>query len=276
MSTNILWQDLENQLSDMVESFPGVAGICVRSLDKTHDIQINANEVFPTASTIKIHILTRLLYRAERGELDMKQKFHITPDMKVVGSGILAHLDDDIEMSLENLAILMITISDNTATNMCIDLAGINDTNLLLRQMGLTQTTLRRKMQDPESISKSKENVATPAECVSMLECLSENLPSKKVATRCLQILKKPNAGPLKRVVPPTITVASKPGGMEKVQCDAGIVFLPRFPYAVAIMSKFGMLDSLDHTDYILDIAQLIFDTAKTINDSNEFGLGIS
>ena len=66
----------------------------------------------------------------------------------------------------------MIIVSDNTATNLCIDMAGIEGTNALLRDLGLTATTLRRKMQDKAAVARNDENVSTPVECITMLEHL--------------------------------------------------------------------------------------------------------
>ena len=141
--------------------------------------------------------------------------------------------------------------------------------------MGLSATTLQRKMQDADAIAQNRENVATPAECVTMLLALHRGQPSAKVAEACLEILTKPKDGPLNRAIPPGIPVANKPGGMERVQCDAGIVFLPRAPYAVAIMSKFSMVDALQQRQFIVDIARIVHETMSTLDTTNKFGLGV-
>ena len=275
MSDELMWQGLKRRVANMVRQFPGVAGVCVSDLSGKHGIALNGDEEFPTASTIKIHVLTQLLLRAERGEVDMGQKILITSAMHVPGSGVLSQLDGDVELTLHDLAVLMIVVSDNTATNLCIDTAGIQETNALLRDMGLSATTLRRKMQDPEAIAQNRENVATPAECVTMLLALHRGQPSANVAQGCLEILKKPKDGPLGKAIPPGVPLANKPGGMERVQCDAGIVYLPRTPYAVAIMSKFGMVDALQQRQFIVDIARIVHETMSTLDTTNKFGLGV-
>ena len=275
MSDELMWQGLKRRVANMVRQFPGVAGVCVSGLSGKHGIALNGDEEFPTASTIKIHVLTQLLSRAQRGEVDMGRKIRITPDMHVPGSGVLSQLDGDVELTLHNLAVLMIVVSDNTATNLCIEAAGIQETNALLRNMGLSATTLQRKMQDADAIAQNRENVATPAECVTMLLALHRGQPSAKVAQACLEIIKKPKDGPLNRAIPPGIPVANKPGGMERVQCDAGIVFLPRAPYAVAIMSKFSMVDALQQRQFIVDIARIVHETMSTLDTTNKFGLGV-
>ncbi len=275
MAPQLIWQQLESELRGTLQGFPGVAGICIQEIGGQNRISIHGNEPFPTASTIKIHILAQLFAKSEKGELDMHSKIVITDEMRVPGSGILSHLHGHVELTLYNLAVLMIALSDNTATNLCIDLAGMEDTNNLVRSMGLRATTLRRKMQDPDAISQSRENVSTPDECVAMLMALQQGRPSSYVARETLEVLKKPKDAPLNKVVPPEIPLANKPGGMDRVQCDAGIVYLPRKPYIVAIMTKYGMLDAMEHRQFIVDTSRLVHETMSTLDATNDYGLGL-
>lgn len=75
--TNLLWQRLQSQLETKVAAFPGVAGIALLEAGEGLAINIHAKEIFPTASTIKIHVLARLLQRAEAGELDLAERVTI-------------------------------------------------------------------------------------------------------------------------------------------------------------------------------------------------------
>lgn len=275
MSDVALWQRLEHIVARKVDEFPGVAGVCLKDLARGGGFTIRGDEEFPTASTIKIHVLTQLLLREERGEIDLGQMVRLTPEVHVPGSGVIIHLEGEIELSWLNVATLMIIVSDNTATNLCIDLAGIDATNVLLRQLGLTRTTLRRKMQDHEAVARNEENIATPVECVDMLELLYTGKPTPGVAERCLSILKKPKNGPLNRAIPNTVPLANKPGGMERVRCDAGIVYLPRRPYAVAIMSKFALCERMEHERFIIDVAQTIHQTMVALDSTSDYGQGI-
>jgi beta-lactamase class A len=269
------WQRLEAKVGALCAAFPGVMGVFVKELEGDHSLAVRGDEVFPMASTIKIHVLTRLLLRAERGELDLDQKIAITPEMLAQGSGILGHLDGEIELTVLNLANLMIMVSDNTATNFCIDLAGMAETNAMLRELGLAHTMLRRKMEDQAAVVRNEENVATPAEAVAMLEQLYRGRPTPGVAEQGLSILKKPNRGLIQRSLPEEV-VASKPGGMAQVRCDAGIVFLPRRPYALAVMTKYGLGHPLDAEFAVMGVVRDVHETMAALDRSSLFGQGIS
>ena len=275
MSNTLLWERLEERVTRKIGKFAGVAGIAVKDLTGGQTLSVNGDEVFPTASTIKIHVLTQLLTRAERGELDLDQTMRITSEMHVPGSGVLASMERDVELTVLDVAVLMIIVSDNTATNLCIDMAGIEGTNALLRGMGLTATTLRRKMQDKAAVARNDENVSTPVECVAMLEHLQAGRPSPQVAEQCLAILKKSKSSPLSQVVPNSIPLANKPGGMDRVRCDAGIVYLPNRPYAIAVMTKFALGTVQQQDRFIVDVADTVHRTMLALDTTNEFGLGV-
>lgn len=129
-------------------------------------------------------------------------------------------------------------------------------------------------MQDYDAVARSDENVATPAECVAMLEHLYNGRPTQQVAEQCLTILKKPNRGPIQRALP-DVSVASKPGGMTRVRCDAGIVFLPRRPYIIAVMTKYGLGHPLDQEMAVVDVVRTVHETMVALDDSSVFGQGI-
>lgn len=271
MSGNQLWRRLERQLHGLVDQFPGVAGIALRDLIGGLTLQINGEDLFPTASTIKIHVLAQLLARAERGEVDLQERIPL-PAKLTLGSGVLTYLEGPLELTLLDVAILMIIVSDNTATNLCIDRAGIEETNELLRGMGLTSTQLRRKMMDHIAAVREQENVSTPVELAQMLSMLYEGKPSTWVAQKCLEILKKPTLGFLDRGLPEGIEIANKPGWVEAARCDAGLIYLPRRPYTLAVMTKYSLCDIVAHEDFIARVASTVHATMEMLDQTNRYG----
>jgi beta-lactamase class A len=272
MSGNRLWERLEGQLNGLIEEFPGVAGVAVRDLTGGLALQINGDDLFPMASTIKIHVLAQLLTRAERGEIDLQERITALPPDPALGDGVLVYLEGPFSLTLLDVAILMIIVSDNTATNLCIDRAGIEGTNELLRGMGLTSTRLRRKMMDHIAAVREQENVSTPLELVEMLSMLYEGKPSAWVAQKCLEILKKPKLGYLDRALPPGVAIANKPGSVEAARCDAGLVYLPRRPYVIAVMTKYSMCGTVAHEDFIARTGSTVHATMEMLDRSNRYG----
>ena len=271
----LLWSQLQDRVQEELADCPGVAGFCLQDLASQTTMGWHEEEMFPVASTIKIPILVTLLARAEKGEVDLQERIALTPDMLVPGSGVLTYLEGPLDLSVLDIAQLMIMVSDNTATNLCIDWAGMDATNKLMDSLGLSQTRIRRKMQDHESVARNLENISTPTDAVRLMQALYEGRPSSGVAEQALAILKKPNRGPIERAMEPGVAVSNKPGGMERVRCDAGIVWLQRHPYALAVMSKFGMEHPYRQENRLVAVVQLIHEYMVAIDRSSGWGQGI-
>jgi beta-lactamase class A len=272
MSEDLLWGRLHDDLEQAVARFAGVAGIALLDLASGRDLAINGDELFPTASTIKIHILTQLLLCAQRGEIDLAERLVIDPAEHVLGSGVLAHLAGPVELTLLDVAILMIIVSDNTATNICLRIAGLEASNQMLDGLGLEQTRVRRKMMDQLAAVQEQENVSTPNELVRMLALLRQGRPEASAAAKTLEILHKPKRGILNVALPDDIGIANKPGYVDGARCDVGIVELPRRPYIVAIMSKYALGSASEHEQALVEMARRIHQTFVALNRSNRFG----
>jgi len=270
--TNLLWQRLAEQLQEKVAHFPGVAGIALQEIHEGFTVDINADEIFPTASTIKIHVLMKLLQRAEAGEIDLSERITPDPTMHALGSGVIAHLEGPLTLTLRDMATLMMIASDNTATNICIDYAGIDGTNALIQEMGLQKTMLRRKMMDTAATMQEQENVATPAELIALLALLHEGQPTVAVAAQTLAIMKKHNSGFIDRAVPATIAVANKPGWIDAVMCDAALIYLPRRPYLLAVMTTYALCTAAEQEYFIVDVSKTVYETMQMLDTSSRYG----
>ena len=275
MTTNLLWSNLESTLDNIINQFEGVAGLSIRCLNNNKTISINGDDIFPTASSIKIHILTQLFTLEDKGTIDLAKRVRFTQDMYGAGSGVIHFLENEPEFTILDIAILMMLVSDNTATNMCIDLAGMQETNNLIKDLGLSKTKLGRKMMDPDAINRGEENISTPNELTKMMELLYQKKPSPKVANNVLNIMSKPKSAYLNKAIGPNTKIANKPGGMDKVRGDVGIVYLPNNPYAISIMSNYGITDSLSQESFVIELAKTAHKFMLTLDQTNEFGLGL-
>ena len=280
MSDLALWKRLESVLAQRIENFPGVAGLCLCDLATERQIALNGDELFPTASTIKAPVLMRVLELAEQGVLDLNATTAVPQSAIVGGSGVLGHLEGYGEhgllLSRLDVAILMIIVSDNTATDLCIDWCGLDSVNQMLDALGLPQTRLNRKLMDLEAARRNEENVSTPAELVRLFTLLYQGHPTSYVSQRALAILRKPKDGMLEKALPllnPPL-LANKPGAIGRVRCDAGVVYLLNRPYAVAIMSKFGLCTPAEQEQWVVETAHAIYGTMAALDTSNIYGNG--
>jgi beta-lactamase class A len=244
---DLYWDRLEAGLREAVGAFAGVAGICLIDVRGGRRLEINADVEFGTASAIKVPILLALLRRVERGEVALQERRTIRGEDRVGGSGVLQTFADPVELSVHDLARLMIRYSDNTATNACIDLAGgMAAVNGLLDAMGLHRTRLRRRMMDWEAAARGEENVSTPAQMAGLMKRLVADraVLGEPARTTAIEILCLPKDSPFSALARPDMAVADKPGSLEGVRCDAGYFFQARRPYALAIMTSYGGEDA--------------------------------
>ena len=276
MSKERMWEQLNERVGEMIYTFPGIAGCSVKSMVDGNSLSINGDMKFPIASTMKIPILLQLLLLDGKGELDINELVDITPEMIYPGSGIISYLEGPVRLSILDIAILMIIVSDNTSTNLCIDYAGIDKTNDMLRSLGVDNITLRRKMQDTESVVANRENVGTPDDCVLLLEHLYNGRPTKDSSEKCLSVLRKTKKSLLNRVIPPEVPLANKPGGMARVRCDAGIIYLSHYPYAVSIQTSFSEIGPEEQENFIVELGLMIHSVMAVLDSSNDYGQGIS
>jgi beta-lactamase class A len=265
------WSRLERELNLQIEAVDGLIGICLHDLSTGDGLEIHGDELFPTASTIKLHILTQLYVQAERNELDLTLRPDSTP-WHTGGSGVLAYLDEPPALTLRDQANLMIIASDNSATNLCIEQVGMSAVNAMLDDLGLQQTRLRRRMMDTQASRSDVENVATPCELVRMLRLLYHGLPTAYAAERTLAVLVKPKWGFLNQALPRGVDVANKAGWSHGIRCDAGIVLQPRHPYALAIMLNYGLGAPEQLDAAMVGLARTIHQRMSQIAETNAFG----
>jgi beta-lactamase class A len=239
---------LQSDLQRLAAAAPGVAGISVVDLSSGQRFGVNEGLVFPQGSAIKIPILIELYRRAELGELKLTDRLPVRRDNQVGGSGLLQYFSDGgSEMSVHDLAVAMIVLSDNSATNILIDRLGMDRVSRTMAELGAGQTKLQRKMIRPEESAKGNENLSTPAEAADLMVRIARcHLPLATASCAGLKsILEIPKSGAFTEPIPASIRVAWKPGGIEGAQTAWGLVDVPGAPYAITIMINYGP-DDLD------------------------------
>src|SRR6056297_2276688 len=187
-----LHNKLGPQIEEEVKKVSGSAGIVLRDLADGECYSLGKSEVFPIASIIKLTILWELFARIDRGEIQVSEKRQLLDSVKVGGFGILKNLDEGLDLTIHDLATLMITLSDNVATNMLIDELGMDSINKKVRELGLIHTQLKRKMMDSKAKEEGLDNFSSPEDVALILENYV-NSDALSLASRqaMLEILKK-------------------------------------------------------------------------------------
>jgi beta-lactamase class A len=264
------------QLTRIAGEFDGVMGIAARDLTGSDRFEINADSIFPQASSIKIAILIELLRQAQAGMLKLEERVEWKRVQVVSGSGVLQHFGDGTSiLSLHDLAVLMIVLSDNTATNIVIDRVGLDNVNRTLDRLGLLHTRLQRRMLDAEAQRAGRENLSSPREITQLLAVLYQGkaLDADHTAA-ALEILKYAKDTPLRRGLPSSVPLADKPGSLEGVRCDSGIVMLAGRPYAISVMTTFAN-DSEAAERAITEVSRILFDYFQRMAKSNALGVRV-
>jgi beta-lactamase class A len=237
----ILWQKLESSIRTEDQHLDGIFGIAIEDLSNGHAFLLNADETFPTASTIKIAILAELYRQAQQGKLKLTDTYTLQQSDLVGGSGISNALTPGTtKLTLRDVAALMISVSDNSMTNVLIGRVGLDNVNSLLDSLNLTHTRLRRKMMDIRAAAEGRENVATPRELMLLLEALYRGkVLNKQFTDDFFNLLSTPKSSYIPRELPEDLRIANKPGELEGVRNDCGLIFTGNRPYILCVMSTY-------------------------------------
>lgn len=254
--------ELENDINRLIKDFNYPAGIAFKDLKSSEIFFFNENEIFPTASAIKIEILIHLMKEYQNGSLNLYE--NIPVKLRVGGSGLLQFFDQsNLNLSYYNLALLMIQQSDNTATNILIDKLGMEKINQTIKSLGLEQTKLQRIMMDFEARKVGRENLSSPADKLKLLEMIyrKEIFPDS-INNEVIKILSIPKQTPLLTDLKDEITIASKGGELDDVRCEMGIFFCGKFDYVLVVMTK-DLPNSNLGEEFIKKVSKVFYDYMK-------------
>lgn len=139
---------LRAELDRIADGYSGTCTWAVTDLATDGHISRDEDAVMPTASLIKTPVLVTLYQAVRDGRLRLDDRIAYREEHRTLGSGVLSKLSFGVEITVRDAAVLMMTISDNSATNMCIDLVGIDAVNGAMRALGLERTTLFGRLGD--------------------------------------------------------------------------------------------------------------------------------
>ncbi|MCG0276220.1 MAG: class A beta-lactamase-related serine hydrolase [Thermosediminibacteraceae bacterium] len=229
---------LEERIRVAINGLEGICSVIIHDLKDGEKIFINEEKVYPSASIIKLWILWKLYKEVERGKIDLSQEIILKDEIKAGGFGVLQYLHSGLNPSIKDLATLMIILSDNTATNVLIDILDINAINEEIKQLGMTNTVLQRKMMDLGAKAKELDNFTSAKDTYLILKNIAkgEGISSASRQEILDILLKQQCNNKLPLLMPAGTKFAHKTGDLPSIEHDAGILFVNEREIIVVVM----------------------------------------
>ena len=251
---------LQSRVEEAVRTLRGTMGVAAKDLATGQTVFVNADTPFPTASVIKVGVMVEAFHQMAEGRLRREDTVVLEDSAKVDGSGVLQRLHGGLVLTIGDLLDLMMTLSDNTATNLLIARVGTANVDTRLLSYGLTRTKLfRPTFRDghadvfPEEEKEFGLGVATPREMARLMELIAEGKVVDRAQSEAMIAImrEQSNRTMIPRSLPETdaVVIADKPGWDEEkhpdatgtkrhVRGDVGIVTTPRGRYVLAIHAR--------------------------------------
>jgi beta-lactamase class A len=228
----------------------------------------NGARQFKAASCVKIPLMIEIYRQIDRGERSLDDRFTLRDDEKAVGSGVMLHLHDGMEFTVNDLLYLMISISDNTATNILIDMAGMDAVNATMRELEMTGSNLGRKMKGRPAVEGEIENLATADDYVAVVEAILDGRAASAASCEAMiaMLEKQANTRRISRYLPEddTIRWGTKTGSIKGVTNDAGFVMVGDKRLVIAVFCE-GMPDQHVGEQVIGDVTRAALNTTGLV-----------
>ena len=254
------YTEWKKEIEKIISQVEGKVCVNFYDLNKNNGFSINGDKKVLSASMIKLLILAELMKKISEDKFSLSDTIMMANFMKTEGDGVLKELNTGHHFTLKELATLMIIVSDNQATNILIDFLGMENINLLGKELGLRETFLERRMMDAEARKNGYDNY-TSADNISLLLKLiyQEKLVNKEASQLMLEILLKQQQGErLQRYLPTDIKIAHKCGDLDNLENDGGIIWLEEKVYILVVLTS--RMSNLQCKQTIGKISKFVYD----------------
>ena len=229
---------LAEQIREMCAGFNGRIGLAATNLQTNETIGFLADEIFPTASVIKLPVLLTLMQQVEDGEYSLNDPLILRRADHVAGSGLLQHLSPGLTMPIRDWAFLMMSISDNLATNVLIDHIGLDQVNDWLDEHDYPDIRLHRKINF--NLLKTDQKLlgtSTPAALTRMITAVYQQTHvSPAACTEMMRMMNKVGADRVGRYLPfepygsdvpdsEILRLAGKTGSLAGMRAQTAVIY---------------------------------------------------
>lgn len=276
----------ENDLSERIEKIAKEAGaetVAVAFYDYERKTEWGhaADRWFHAASTIKVPVLLGVFAAVESGELTLDSRVHVRNRFFSAADESLFRVEASRDaggevqgyigrtMRISDLAKQMIVTSSNLATNLLIDLIGLEPLTSTLEALGTHGIELRRGVEDEAAFAKGLNNRVTAAGLVRVLRRIEDAAISAESSRQMLDILHAQEfRSGIPAGLPDSARVANKTGEISTVAHDAGLVYLPdREPYAVSILTEWDPGNTSKRRDTLAELSRAVYDHLTRSSD---------
>lgn len=234
------WDGMTGQLALMAARHPGRVAIYLRDLNNDRSWSYHPDDLFPSASLIKVPVMAAVFSKIQAGELSLNDKLSLRRRLRVGGSGSLKWRPDGSKLKVSDLLLHMISESDNTATAMLLDEIGIGYAQKIFPGIGLLYTGIYPEGMSIKGGRVAHENYTTAREMTMLMEKIYRGqLVGKDESRLMLDILRYPKAAAsrLAKGLPRGWVIAHKTGLLRRACHDSAIIFTPYGDYAITVLT---------------------------------------
>ena len=235
-------KDLQKQITDLFHGFKGEVGIYVYDIEKNKVAEFNADTIFPTASMVKVPILIGLMHKIHNGDLTLHQEMLFTDSVRYSeGQEILASFKDSTKIPLNELMMLMMSMSDNGASLWLQGLSGGGiQINKYLDSLGMKDTRVNSRTEGRKgNWQQYGWGQTTPKEMATLMrDIVGNKIINKQISERMLRLMSRQfwDEDAISQI-PPNIFVADKSGAVDQTR-DEVLYVNGQHPYIFCICTK--------------------------------------
>jgi beta-lactamase class A len=266
--------ELQIELAEATAHAPGHVALEIKDIATGAMSAINAGANMPAASVIKIPVMVEVFRQIALGKFDLNREVTLMSSDRDWGWGDLANAPVGERLPVSKLLTLMITESDNTATNMLIRLVGRWNINHTMATLGLANTRLGDYIRSDGDIRALR---TSPADMVTLLESMARDQLIDPWSSREMIsiLLGQHHNGLLPVPLPKGLQIAHKTGTLHDTLNDVGIVFLGSDPYVIAVLTT-HLIDLDAGAHFIQDVSRMAYSAFEHIAEIRDENQGLS
>ncbi len=287
-------EQLEQRIKSIVSALDGTVGVYVHAVGGGVQVALNADQLFPMASVFKIPILAELLCRAHEGRISLQERVTLADEMKSPGSGVLKEVSAGTALTVGDLAMLMIIVSDNTATDVLLARVTKEAVNARLRACGLERTGVamdcREMLYDLVALSGAPEGPETRRLALERLRRQEIDVNSRVYRDEGVNMTTPREMGHLlEQIVRAARGLEAAPGALPAEVCQRMLHIMGRqqvrnrlpllLPPAVDLAHKTGSVNRVSNDAGVLETPQgpcVIAVFGKDLSDALEGQMAIA